>query len=162
MAHVKAKHFSVAILRTAALLPPARPMAATALSGRLPWRCHPLLVPRTGRLQPSAADSRCLFSTSSPVARTVSAHSFHLRPPAPPNQSLKWTPNGVPPGPPSASRSSSTARAWRHTAGVHLAPTSGITNAPLLHGKQLARTCAATCPHDAAASWCFSHRQDLH
>jgi len=99
MAHVKAKHFSVAIMRSAASLPRARPVAATALSGRLPWRGPNLLAPHTGRLQPGAADSRCLFSASAPVASTVSAHSFHPRPPAPPNPSLKWTPNGVPPGP---------------------------------------------------------------
>ena len=101
-------------------------MAATPLSGCLPWRCRHLLVPRTVRLQPGAADSRCLFSTSAPVATTVTAHSFHPRPPAPPNPSLKWTPNSVPPGPRSAFRLSCTARAWRHTAGVHLAPTLGL------------------------------------
>ena len=126
MAHVKAKHVSVAILRSAASLPQAGPVVATAISGRLPWRCLHLLVPRTVRLQPGAADSRCLFSSSAPVASTVSAQSFHPRPPAPPNQSLKWTPNSVPPGPRSASRLSCTARAWRHTAGVHLAPTLGV------------------------------------
>ena len=139
MAHVKAKHFSVAILRTAASLRQAWSMAATPLSGRLPWRRHHLLVPRTGRLQPGAADSRCLFSISAPVSSTVSAHSFHPRPSAPPNPSLKWTPNGVPPGPRSAFRLSCTARAWRHTAGVHLAPTLGIRNAAVLFSS---RKCA--------------------
>ena len=45
--------------------------------------------PRTVRLQPGAADSRCLFSAFAPVASTVSAHSFHPRPPAPPNPSTR-------------------------------------------------------------------------
>ena len=99
MAHVKAKHCSFAVLRSAASLPRARPVAATALSGRPPWRGPNLLAPRTGRLQPGAADSRYLFSTAASVASMVSAHSSNPRPPAPPNQSLKWTPNGVPPGP---------------------------------------------------------------
>ena len=102
VAHVKIKHFSAVILRASTSSLRAASVAATPLSGRLPLRRRHLLVPRTGRLQPGAADSRCLFSATTPVSSKVSAHSFHPRPPAPPNQSLKWTPNGVPPGPRSA------------------------------------------------------------
>jgi len=65
-------------------------------------------------MQPGAADSRCLFSASAPGANTVSVHSFHPRPPAPPNPSLKRRTNGVARWPSSAGPSAHFALAVQH------------------------------------------------